>query len=483
MKKLILPALITSLLIPTMSYSDTYDSRVGKLEFTKDINNGYPTEATAELLYKEMDFQRATQAYLWATPYVSFLKWQESFKEDLGLKNGEIILQESYKDKLGGLTYNTTTPYALTFVDVDETPWIMEIPEGGVRGSVSNMWQIGIKPITKAGKYLLVGPESVLPENVDDYILIKSDTNTIMTGVRLMATDPAEKIKLLEGIKIYPISEIENPQPRGYIETNDRDWMAAAPRGIEYFELLSKGINTNGPIHERDRLMMGALKSLGIEKGKEFNPTKEQAKILEEAALVGEAMAKTISYNERVERLDDAFYVEDSKWNVLQTSKPNQRRENYDDFDGRVAYFYEAVTNDIAMHGMTNGGWGQVYLSTHKDNDDDWLDGEMNYKLTLPSKPPVDEFWSITLYEVDTRTIINNKTKKADLSSRHDLKMNADGSIDLYFGPTAPAGLESNWVQTESGRNWFPYFRFYSPKEEVVSGEWVLPNIEKNTRL
>ncbi|WP_158281360.1 DUF1214 domain-containing protein [Sediminitomix flava] len=455
-------------------------TRIGDLEFTHDFEKGYPTNETVDLLYNEMDFQRATQAYIWATPYVSFLAWQESFQKELGLKNGQIILQETYKDKLGGLTYNTTTPYALTFIEIHEDPWIMEIPEGGVRGSASNSWQIGLYAITKPGKYMFVGPETKIPDSAekDGYIIINSNTNTVLTGVRLMSKDAKVRQQVLENIKVYPYSELPNPNPRGYIRTDERPWMGAAPRGIEYFELLSKGININGPIHERDRLYMAMLRPLGIERGKEFNPTPEQAEILQEAAIVGEAMTKAIDFA-GTERIVDALYSEGSMWENATTSPPDQRRENYDALDGRAAWFYEAVTNDIAMHGLVNGGWGQVYLTTYKDHDGDWLDGDESYRLHLPSTPPAEAFWSITLYEVNTRTIINNTSEKADISSRHNFITNKDGSIDLYFGPKCPKGMENNWIQTEKGRAWFPYFRFYSPEKSVVEREWILPDIEK----
>lgn len=458
---------------------ETYKTRIGDLSFTNTFETGYPTDKTVETLFNEMDFQRATQAYIWFIPYVSYAQWQHTFIHDLGAKNGQIVLHETYRDKLGGLTYNTTTPYALAFVRMDQEPWIVEIPEGDVRGQMSNMWQLGLAVITKPGKYLMVGPESETPKNTEGYKVVNFDTNTGFLGLRLMSRDANTRKTILENINIYPYSELENPQPRGYVETAERKYMAAHPRGIEYFKRLSDAINVNGPVHERDRLMMAMLKPLGIEKGKAFNPTPRQAKILTEAAFVGESMVKALDFA-GTDRLPLGHYAENSQWEVATTAPSDQRFENYDALDGRAAWFYEAVGNDVSMQGMTNGGWGQVYLSTYKDTDGDWIDGAENYKLHLPSKPPAKTFWSITAYETNTRTIIQNSTEKADLSSRHDLKVNKDGSIVLYFGPKAPKGMESNWIQTEAGRSWFPYFRFYSPEQSVVKGEWILPDIEKN---
>lgn len=479
MKRFLLVVCIFSYIgMPTTVFAETIETRIGKLSFTQDFANGYPTDETSKKLYEEMDFQRATQAYIWSTPLVSIEAWKYSSENDLGLKNGQIVLQESYRDKLGGLTYNAVTPYVLSFIDLGKGPWIVEIPEGKVRGAMHNIWQVGLTQMTKPGKYLFVGPESKVPSDVDGYIVVQSDTNTILMGIRLMSTEKAERLRILKQINVYTYAERANPKPRGYIEGHGKKWMGAAPRGLEYWQRLSDAINTNGPIHERDRFFMAMLKPLGIEKGKPFKPTAAQKKILEQGVLVGEAMVKAIDFD-GLGRLDDAFYFAGSAWEIATTSPPDQRREHMDALDGRAAWFYEAVSNDIAMHGMVNGGWGQVYLTAYKDGDGGWLDGAQSYKLTLKTPPPVETFWAITLYEVSTRTLINNKEEKADLSSRQELMTNADGSMDLYFGPSAPEGKEKNWVQTEAGRGWFPYFRFYSPKKEVVERKWVLPDIEK----
>jgi len=100
--------------------------------------------------------------------------------------------------------------------------------------------------------------------------------------------------------------------------------------------------------------------------------------------------------------------------------------------------------------------------------------------LRLPPDVPVEAFWSFTAYEVSTRTIFQNEHEIADRSSRMDLLVNKDGSVDLYIGPDKPNGDKAkNWIPTESGRAWFPYFRLYSPKQAFLDRTWILPDIEK----
>ncbi len=456
---------------------ETIKTRVGDLSFTHDFANGYPTDATVTKLHDEMDFQRACQAYIWALPIVSMAQWQYSHNETLGAKNGQIVLCESYDDKLGGLTYNATTPYALPFIDLGDGPWVAVMPEGEVRGAAHDMWQIGITQVTEPGKYLFVGPGQKAPEGAEaaGYKVHPSPTNSLLLGIRLMPKERDARMKLLEKIEIYPYVERENPKPRGYTTPGGKPWLAAQPRGMIYWERLADIINRE-PVYERDRFFMAMLAPLGIEKGKPFKPDARQKKILTEATLVGEAMAKA---NDFEKRMADAHYVDGSKWEFATVCPPDQRREHYDALDGRAAWLYEAVTNDVAMHGQKTGK-GQVYMATYKDKDGDWLDGGTNYVLNVPANAPAEAFWSMTIYDVDTRCLIVNEQKIADRSSRMDLHANKDGSVTLHIGPKKPEGdAAKNWLPTVAGKAWFPYFRFYSPKKALLDRSWVLPDIEK----
>ncbi|MBV8137570.1 MAG: DUF1254 domain-containing protein [Deltaproteobacteria bacterium] len=176
-----------------------------------------------------------------------------------------------------------------------------------------------------------------------------------------------------------------------------------------------------------------------------------------------------------------AEYVKGSQWEIATVSPPDQRRETYDELDGRAAWFYEAVTNDPALMSTTPGK-DQIYLGAYKDADGAWLDGAQNYILRVPANAPAATFWSVTIYDVSTRALIANKQQIADKSSRMDLIKNVDGSVDIYFGTEAPKGMEANWIPTVRGKAWFAYFRFYSPTKPYFDRSWVLPNIEKARR-
>ena len=152
--------------------------------------------------------------------------------------------------------------------------------------------------------------------------------------------------------------------------------------------------------------------------------------------------------------------------------------EHYHQLDEMAAYTYEAIGTNEAMSTQIPGA-GQAYLGAYKDSAGNWLDGGHSYTLHIPPNPPAKQFWSITLYDVDTRCLIRNEQQIADRSSRMDLLTNEDGSVDLYFAPKAPEGKEKNWIPTVPGKGWFAYLRLYAPLEPYFERTWALPDIEK----
>jgi hypothetical protein len=462
-----------------MSDPTTVSTRIGDLSFTHDFANGYPTDASVDKLFDEMDFQRAVQAYLWAIPLVSFVHWQRVQAEEFGAENGQLIYMVTYDEKRGGLTLNVTTPYVETFIDLHPSgPMVIEIPPGGqVRGATHDMWQIQIAQMTRPGRYLFVGPYQEVPAEAEaeGFVINHSPMNNFFVGIRLMPDDPDEREALLDQIKLYPYSERDDPTTKPFIRPTTPGY-AYQPRDMQYWERLHDSINRE-PVRELDRYFHAMLEQLGIQKGQPFQPDDRQKKILIEALTVGEAMAKA---NDFAKRLPKAHYVDESRWHFSTTANWDQRTEFVQELDGAAAWFYEAVTNDESMHGQETG-WGQVYMAAYKDGDGDWLDGGTDYVLNVPKDPPAEAFWSMTLYDVTSRAIIDNEQKKADVSSRHDLHYNDDGSVDVYIGPNAPHGKESNWIPTVDGKAWFPYFRLYSPTQPFLDHTWILPDIQKAT--
>ena len=442
-----------------------------------------PSKESIPLLFDQMDFQQATQCYLWGLPIVAFAQWQQQQYKTFKATSNDLILYNNYNDRLGILTANATTPYIVSFIDLGANgPTVIEMPPGHTAGGLADFWQREQAVIGemgpdkgKGGKYILV-PPTMKDFKAAGYFIVPCNTVNMFFGFRTLDPDPKVTQTLLKQVKIYPYDKRANPAPTRVISPPaGKKWLGIQPSGIAYWERLH-AILQEEPVQERDRFFMSWLKNLGIEKGKPFNPDERQKKILIAAAQKGEQMAMANSFEKRFK---DVKHWPDKKWDYVMIIKdPSQHADNYDEFFERTSYFYEAVTYSKAMISKTPNV-GQAYLGSYFDNNGNWLDGGKNYTLTIPANPPAVNFWSITIYDAATRCLIDNAQQNADLSSRKDLIKNADGSVDLYFGPKAPAGKEKNWVQTLPGKHWFTYMRFYGPTQAYFDKSWKMDDIKE----
>ncbi|NWE46771.1 DUF1254 domain-containing protein [Pseudomonas gingeri] len=453
------------------------ETRIGPINMQGEL----PAPEAIARLYAELDFQQASQAYLWALPLVSYAQWQEEFRDKLGARSGDLMVLDSYEDKLGVITANATTPYILGFVDLNETgPLVIELPAGPTAGGIGDFWQRAIIDMGQTGpdkgqggKYLVLPPGSQPPTDADQYHLARSETMNVLVGFRVLDPDPAKGKALVEQFRMYPYAQRATPGKTRLLTPGGKRWSGTQPRGMAYWERLHQIVQKE-PVNERDRFYMAMLASLGIEKDQPFHPSDLQRQALEQGAQVGELMAKANTF---AKRFPQAQYWKDRHWDtVLNIAEPSQRVKYYDQLWERSAWFYEAVTNTKGMVSKTPG-LGQTYLGAYTDQHGNWLDGARTYRLRVAANPPARQFWSMTVYDSDSRCLIDNPQRKADLSSRQDLKKNPDGSVDLYFGPKAPKGFENNWVQTLPGRHWFSYFRLYAPTEAYFDKSWKLDDI------
>ena len=442
-----------------------------------------PSKESIPKLFDEMDFQQATQCYLWGLPIVAFAEWQQQQYKTFNATSNDLILYNNYNDRLGILTANATTPYIVSFIDLAANgPTVIEMPAGHTAGGLADFWQREQAVIGemgpdkgKGGKYILV-PPTMKDFKAAGYFIVPCNTVNVFFGFRTLDPDPKVTETLLKQVKIYPYDKRANPTATRVISPPaGKKWLGIQPSGIAYWERLH-AILQNEPVEDRDRFFMAWLINLGIEKGKPFNPDERQKKILIAAAEKGQQMAMANSFEKRFK---DVKHWPDKKWDYVMIIKdPSQHADNYDEFFERTSYFYEAVTYSKAM--ITKiPNVGQAYLGSYFDNTGNWLDGGKNYTLNVPANPPAVNFWSITIYDVATRCLIDNPQKNADLSSRKDLMKNADGSVDLYFGPKAPAGKEKNWVQTLPGKHWFTYMRFYGPTQAYFDKSWKMDDIKE----
>lgn len=457
---------------------ETIATRIGPLTFSHAMPDGYPAAETLDKLFDERDFQRACQAYLWSLPLVGFEQWKHEASAALGAANGQIVAYLSYADKIGVLTPNATTPYYVGFADLSQSgPLVMEFPPSGIRGGLVNVWQQGLEGTEPGRKYLLLGPGQDAPAEAGELEIRELSSFGIMIGIRITVTDPAEAKEVLSQLRVYPFSQRSNPPLTEIMAAAERPWHGTHPRGIAYWQRLAQVLERE-PLGERDHFYREMLKPLGIQQGKPFAPDARQKELLEQGALVGEAMAKANTYDRR---FAGTRYREGTYWDHALNLDPDDPDEYWGRLDERASWFYEAYSAAADMS-PNKPGPSSAYLGAYRDSAGEWLDGGSHYILRVPSNPPANLFWSVTLYDLDSRSLILNSQQIADRSSRMDLRANADGSVDIHCGPSAPEGFEHNWIPTVPGRGWFAYFRLYEPTQAYFDASWALPDFVRQDR-
>jgi len=460
-------------------------SRIGDLAFTKGgIAGGYPTLETIDLLKSELDFHRATQSYLWAIPIVSYARWLEAHEELFNAHDGQIVRMITPQAKQGILTANATTPYAVAFADLSRTgPLVFQIPKGLSAGVVNDIWQRGVHDFGMSGpdqgngvNLLIVAPQMEVPEGIDrdQYTVIQNSSNIAFLGIRALMPDPAEADEFLSNFRIFPYSERSNPTIHPVIDVDDNTaWGQWQPHGMAYWKSLKK-IMDREVFEDRDRFFLSMLNSLGIEKGKPFEPTESQAKLLKEAAIIGEAMAKSLTFDKPFSNND---LYKGTHWDQLMVVTIDDRDGDMDQLYRRAAFTWEAVSRGRAYY-IEQAGIGQQYRTSYKDGNGNFLEGDKQYTLTMPPNAPAKLFWSIVVYDVNTRTLIINDENRPVLSSRTGLSENEDGSVTLHFSPELPTGVNTaNWIQTNPDESWFSYLRFYGPTQAYFDETYPLQDI------
>lgn len=439
---------------------------------------------SAEMLHRQMQLSRASELVVWSMPIANFYQAFKATQKNLKVADSDLAigLYQGADAVRMFLTANVTTPYTVTFFDLARTgPVVFEIPEGGVFGVSDNAWQQPIKEINsgKAENLLIVGPGQEYPKDFEGEIIL-SDTFVNFLFYRVLGTGPeAEKLK--RGVKAYKFADAEKNLETMFVdftpEPNDAITYNTPPTDIGYWELINEMVQRE-PMADRDRFFYAWLRDLGIEKGKSFNPSAEQTEILLEGLKVGLAMAQTNSFNSDFPAA--VYKNKESGWEyVLSGMDPKIDMDTYSMYNERAAYSYEATSTSAGMISQVEGK-GSGYLGSYYDSDDNALMGENHYQLRIEPNPPAANFWSITVYDIEKRVVLKNKTGVMGISSRtKGLQTNDDGSIDLYFGPTAPTGKESNWVQTNPRESWFTYFRVYGPLKPFFNETYKMNRIKR----
>jgi hypothetical protein len=439
-------------------------------------------------------YSRAFEAILWASPALATMSQAEAGRRDLGAGNTDIIYTgEPMDHRWGGITYNIQSPYWVSTFSLKDGPVVVELPPAGDKArffsSIMNITMGALVDIGsggldngKGGKYLVLPPgyEGETPEG---YYLVRSDTYQTIICMRLIPREKGKKgwdaaVAFGKTARIYPFSEADNPKPTRFIEGSKKVYKPAPTFDIRDFYMIDRLVQEE-PIMERDKVMYGMLASIGIRKGHTFDPSPEVVQILERAAK--DAQEYAIAHMQS----GDSFtpFWETSAWGAF--SLTPEEAETASTFNMDDGLMYEAR---MLRWFYFSGGWYKAYkpakptptyyLWTAQDSDGNGLDATKTYKIHIPARPPIRDFWSIIAYGLKSRTFI--VSPKVTVSSNDEnVKVNEDGSIDVYLSPKPVKGYEANTIIMNPEAPAFLCFRFYGAKPELWEKKWKLGDPEK----
>ena len=505
--------------LESISTPDLVDSRIGVLEFA----NGAPTKDTVEKAYDHIDFVHGVNVFLNAFAGASTYALRQGFI-DAGAKDNSILIFSELMDSQSlFLTANADTVYFVGMVDLSDGPMVVETPPMAL-GIFDDMWwqwviDFGLPGPDRGegGRFLLVGPGYDGPPPDSGFHVARARTSRVcLLGRSFMENDDPRPT--VEGIKrtlrLYPYvpggygtsiatllggnvqpGKPISPQETTFIEASGKAFNTIPPSDFRFFELLNALVQDE-PADATDPEILGQLEAIGIVKGKPFDPDDRMRRILEQAAAVGNATARALMFNPR--ESEGVSYYPGSSWlNVLfvggyqfetppplvtpdgiQPLPPTGARKLH----ARSSFFYgfTGITPAMCMR-LTNVG--SQYVWAFADADKNYLEGGNTYRVVLPPDIPEARFWSLTLYDNDSRSMLQTPQRFPRAGSQAyptpAAQAEADGSTVVVFGPEKPDGVpDGNWIQTVPGKGFFAILRLYSPLQPFFDKSWRAGEIE-----
>ncbi|MBK5400784.1 DUF1254 domain-containing protein [Pseudomonas sp. TH39(2020)] len=505
---------------PAITTPDRLETRIGTLEF----KDGAPSAKTAQDVYDTLAFTRGVDAFMNSFSGASAYAVREGFHSIGAEDNSVVIFSELMDSKSLFLTANVDTIYTLAVLDLTKGPLVVEVPPKAL-GTLNDMWFGWIIDIGapgpdrgEGGKYLIVPPDYEGPLPDSGFFVGRSKTNHVLYAVRAFMenNDPKPAVaEIKQSLKIYPYTPggfgtsiatalegnvrlAPNPPipPTKFVEGSGKSFNTIAPNDFSYFEMLDKLVQLE-PATSFNPELIGQLAAIGIVKGKPFSPDARMKKILTDAAAVGNAAGRALNW--RAADYPGWSLYPNSMWaNMLwqggfdfETPPPTITKEGLfkalpptgaRTLDSRAAFYYGYTMDSPGMI-MRLPNVGSQYLMGFTDAEKNPFDGGKTYKVTLPPKIPAAKFWSFTVYDNQTRSMLQTPQRYPRAGSQTyptpAATENADGSTTIYFGPSKPADAKAgNWIQTTPDKGWFTLLRLYSPLESFFTKEWRPSEVE-----
>ncbi len=476
---------------------DRVETRLGTLEYW----DGVPTEQTAKLLYDNLDFLRGVETFLNGIPAASLEAIRRGMESVGATRSNQVLIFDELMDSTPlFLTGNSSTVYASAFLDLKrDGPTVIEVPAGTGPGIVNDAYFRSVIDLGppgpdrgQGGRVLILPPDydgEIPPAGIAGGWLTTAKSSSwvnwmILRGFIIDGGPDASAELYREGLKIYPLADMNEawladgkrgqPPEMEFISATGREFNTIHSNDFGFFEELYSVIDRE-PLDLIDPETRGLFASIGIQKGTPFAPDERMTKLLTDAVAVGNGTARSLLWHDRNE---ENFLYEGSYWKFGYVGDDWQYLKDGGlggrNLDARTHFFYNATVNSPAM-AMHLLGAGSQYAWGYLDSAGNHLDGGESYRLHLPQDVPAVKFWSIAVYDTQSRSLLRTDQRfptKASWRVPDEFVYNDDGSLDLYFGPIAPAGMEPNWIQTLPGKSWFCLLRLYSPLSPWYDKTW-----------
>ena len=467
---------------------DTVETSIGTLKFL----DGAPYPETAEKVYDYLDTMRGVDAFLKGIPGASVQGLMKGARSQGAVECHQVLVFDKLMDSQSlYLTANTSTLYVFPNLDLErDGPTVIEAP-AGMLGAFNDAWFRYVQDIGPAGpdkgrggKYLILPPgyEGEAPAG---YFVVRPRTYEVWVFMRASIAEGLEAAvkNVTDNLRIYPLAKKGNPPKMKFISGSGKAFNTIHANDYTFYEHLNKVIQKE-PLDMLDPETRGLFASIGMEKGKPFQPDARMKTILTDAVAIANAAARSIVWHPRVDgtmKGIELYPDTHSAWLTGWVDKnvffngPDGKTMNS---DSRVMfhYPYTAVTPAMAV---TKAGVGSAYGVAYVDSQKQPLDGSKTYKLHIPANPPAKDFWALTIYDNQTRSMLQASQRFPTVGSQTDgFKQNEDGSYDVYFAPKPPKGYENNWLETIQGKGWFVILRLYGPLQPWIDKTWRPGEIE-----
>ena len=458
-------------------------------ELPTDPLGGKPpagSKPSSQDLDYQVKYQRAFEAVVWSMPAIGIYGFGKAAKAIGGGPNTVLAWSQPAKPNTELLTANNVTPYLFSQTDLRKGPVVVEVPvatdKASFYGQIVDHWQLSIADVGpsgidkgKGGKVLLTPPgfKDKVPAG---YIQVKSPSYRVYFAFRSIKSPSATTADAYAYSKTLKMYYLKDPKETQFIDPSELQYPSLPRYDEEWFQDLYDIVSIENA-KEQDKVMMGMLASLGIEKGQPYNPDEKTKKAMRQA-VIG---AYYYMQNRILHSADETrIWWKNKHWsNGLFADKNNGFSyvyENLIDLDNRADRYFIGTyyPKKVGPQPATQ------YLFALADEDGNELHAGKTYSFTMPAKAPIKQFWSLIVYDLETWAFIYTPEARQGLSSANDMETmqkNKDGSITLYFGPKAPKGQESNWIPT-GGKRPFPVLRVYGGTEKFWDKSWTLPDVK-----